>query len=138
MSKPTKAETAESIATLRKLLKPGTTVYTTVRHVSSSGMSRRISIFVARKGEIVPITWDVARALGYSVKGRAGYVQDVGLTVGGCGMDMCFHIVNSLSYVLHGHTTVGPDASKASAMGSPFRARPGNYRAGYSLTKRDL
>lgn len=137
MPKPTKTETAESIATLRKLLKPGTTVYTTVRHVSASGMSRRISLFVAVKGTIQPITWDVARALGESVKGRAGYVQDVGLTVGGCGMDMCFHVVNSLSYILHGYASKG-DGVQASKDGRPFKARPGHFRAGYSLTKRDL
>lgn len=135
----TKDQIAESLACLRKLCRPGTTVYTTVKHVSSSGMSRRIALYVTDdNGVIVQITWDVARVLGYPIKGRAGYVHDVGLTVGGCGMDMCLHVVNSLSYAIHGHKSVGADAIDAGSKGRPFTARPGHYRAGYSLSKRDL
>lgn len=53
-------------------------------------------------------------------------------------MDMCFHTVHSLSYALHGHETVGDEAIKAGKLGRPFAARPDNFRAGYSLTARDL
>jgi hypothetical protein len=90
----------ESARTLKKLLKPGDTVQTILRNVSRSGMSRRISCVIARDGEVQDITWDVARVTGESVKGRAGYVQDVGIAVGGCGMDMGFNLVYNLSRVL--------------------------------------
>ena len=41
--KPTKEEQAESREFLRGLLNPSDKVYTILRHVSRSGMSRRIS-----------------------------------------------------------------------------------------------
>jgi hypothetical protein len=48
MSKKTQkeAERAEAIQELRKLLKPGMTVRTILRHVSSSGMSRTIDLVI--------------------------------------------------------------------------------------------
>ena len=137
MARYTKTEIAESMATLRKLLRPGTEVRTILRHVSSSGMSRRISLLVVHKGEITDITWDAARVLGYPIRGRAGYVQDVGLTVGGCGMDMGYHLVNSLSYAVHGHKSVGDAVKDNSPAGFPMsKTRPGHFRAGYSLRHR--
>lgn len=76
-------------------------VYTTVNSVSQSGMSRRIRCYTITDNEnygesgfsIYDITWLVARAIGYSM-------NDKGLYVSGCGMDMGFHVVNSLSYAL--------------------------------------
>lgn len=90
----------DSAEELKKYLKPGGIVKGLVRHVSSSGMSRRISLFCVADGDIKDITWDVANVLEESRKGRAGYVQDVGITVGGCGMDMVFHLVYNLSATL--------------------------------------
>lgn len=100
---------AESARTLRKLLQPGDTVQTILRHVSSSGMSRRISCVVTRDGNVQDITWHVARVLEEPIKGRAGYVQDAGITQGGCGMDMGFNLVYNLSRVLFadGFTCIG-------------------------------
>jgi hypothetical protein len=40
------AEQADAVAELHKLLKPGDTVYTILRHVSSSGMSRVIDLAI--------------------------------------------------------------------------------------------
>jgi hypothetical protein len=70
-------------------------VGTILRHVSQSGMSRDISLFY--KG--ANITWHVARAMGETIKDKYG--QRV-IRVGGCGMDMGFHLVYSLSGVLYG------------------------------------
>ena len=42
MTKAQMAERDEAIANLREILKPGDTVYTILRHVSKSGMSRVI------------------------------------------------------------------------------------------------
>lgn len=90
----------ESAADLKQLLKPGDTVQTILRNCSRSGMSRRISLVIARDGEVRDITWDAARVMEENIKGRAGYVQDAGITVGGCGMDMGFHLVYNLSRTL--------------------------------------
>lgn len=90
----------ESIRYLRSILNPGDTVRTILRQVSRSGMSRRISLVIARDGEIEDITWHAARAMGDKVKQGGRWVQDAGLTVGGCGMDMGFHLVYNLGRYL--------------------------------------
>jgi hypothetical protein len=74
------------------------TVYTVLRHVSASGNSRDISLFTVRDGELSNITALAAKAMGENVKDRNG--QWV-IRVGGCGMDMGFHIVWNLSYSLY-------------------------------------
>lgn len=88
----------EYIRDLRKTLKPGTRVYTVLRSASRSGMSRRIDLYTVRKGQLAFLTGSVAYALNepgyFGSKGR-------GLRVNGCGMDMGFHIVYSLSRVLY-------------------------------------
>lgn len=93
-------QSIKSIAHLRSLLKPGDTVYTTLRHVSRSGMNRRITLCVGDGKAVTNITWHAAHALGDPIKNRAGYVQDVGISVSGCGMDMGFNLVYNLSRVL--------------------------------------
>lgn len=82
---------------LRKIIKPGDTVYTILRHVSRSGMSRIIDCYIIVKNEPRWIGRLVADALDwtYTDKNRGG------LRVGGCGMDMGYHVVSSLSYALH-------------------------------------
>ena len=77
----------EAARYLKKLLTPGDTVATILRHVSRSGMMRHIS--VTFKGE--DITWYVAALLDEK---RA---DDGGIKVGGCGMDMGFHLVSHMS-----------------------------------------
>lgn len=86
----------DQIEQARKMLaslKPGDTVYTSVRHVSRSGMSRRIRLYITDGDGIQDITWAVARILGDPM-------NDQGLSVGGCGMDMCFATVYNLSSAL--------------------------------------
>lgn len=85
----------ESTQKLKELLKPGDVVYTQLNHVSSSGMSRVIALKVIRKNKPIDITWYVDNVLDYKMhKSRDG------LSVGGAGMDMGFHVVYSLSSVL--------------------------------------
>jgi hypothetical protein len=99
MTMTTKAEKeqlkTEAISYLRKILKPGTTVYTVLRHVSASGMSRRIDLYAIRNNKPVCLTGYVSHILGLKRHHR-----EDGLVVGGCGMDMGFHVVYSLSYSL--------------------------------------
>lgn len=74
-------------------------VYTILRRVSSSGMSRSISLCVADdKGQILNITYLVAKALGEKLVEVNG---SNAIRVNGCGMDMGFHLVYTLSSVLY-------------------------------------
>lgn len=76
-----------------------TVVRTILRHVSTSGMSRDISLFVvdAEDGSLWNITHLTNIALEDKPKERNG--QNV-VRVGGCGMDMGFHLVDCLGYAL--------------------------------------
>lgn len=90
-------EQQEAIKELKKFLKRGMTIYTILRHVSQTGMSRRISLMVIKNNEPYFIDHLASKALDY----RRQFPKE-GLVVSGCGMDMGFHLVNSLSYALHG------------------------------------
>lgn len=91
---------AESGRKLHSILKPGDIVSVVQRHVSRSGMMRRLSLFVSHGGEILDITWHAARVMGDPVKQRGAYVQDAGMVVEGCGMDMHFETVYNLGRAL--------------------------------------
>jgi hypothetical protein len=82
---------------LTHYVKPGTKVYTIMRHVSSSGMSRNISLVIANGEEIIDITYYAAHALGDKLIESKGHRA---IRVNGCGMDMGFHLVYNLSSVL--------------------------------------
>lgn len=135
MARYSKAQIAESLAHLRRLCPPGTTVHTKLTHVSRSGMRREIAPIVFRRGKVddgLYIWWHVAVVLGLAANGRSpGTVK-----VDGAGMDMGYHLVMNLSYALHGHEDHGADAIKHSQAGRPFKPRRGHFRAGYSLNHR--
>lgn len=90
---------------LRKPKGQGRVLYTTVKHVSRSGMYRHIAVFMAKKGEIENISWKVAKIMGRK------YCDDDSVGVSGCGMDMGFEIVYALGSILYpkgdGHTITG-------------------------------
>lgn len=81
-------------ARLLEILKPGDTVYTVLRHVSASGMSRRIDLYAIKDGRMQYLSGHAAGVMGWRLPDKPGIV------VGGCGMDMGFHLVYSLSYAL--------------------------------------
>jgi hypothetical protein len=116
MTKYSKAAIAEARAQLLKWIKPGDTVYTVLDHVSRSGMSRNIRILLLKCDENGK-TYDLhpnhsaAVVLGYS-RAKKGD----GLVVGGCGMDMGFHVVHSLSYALFGHEAEHGTTSEAAEL----------------------
>ena len=108
------ADRKEAIESLRESLKPGDTVYTVLRHVSRSGMSRTISAHILRidnsavdmdaldRGEspsnlIRPLwlSYNVAKAIEAPHDDRRE-----GVKMAGCGMDMGFALVYGLSSVL--------------------------------------
>ncbi len=117
-SKISKQDHDEALDKLRAMLKPGQTVYCTVRHVAASGMLRRISFFIAycpNEGDwnygkdaasIRCIDWLIARACGYMQHDKGG------LVVGGCGTDMGFAVVYYLGATLWPDGTPEPHGTR--------------------------
>lgn len=107
-------EQSEAVNTLKGWgVSSGTTVWAKVNKVSASGMSRRISLYLAtdNKGDsnIIDISYMSGKAMGWNYK--EGY--NGGVQVRGCGMDMLFHTVDSLSYAMgYGAINQGEEGSK--------------------------
>lgn len=93
--KTTTAEREEAVAALRAAIKPGNTVYTILRHVSRSGMQRVIDIYIIENNEPRRWSYTAAQACGFNYDNK-----HEGIKVGGCGMDMGFHLVYSMSRTL--------------------------------------
>jgi hypothetical protein len=103
---------------LRKMLQPRATVYTSLRHVARSGMSRSISVHIVEDGEIRCIDQLVADACGFSQD------KDGNIRMAGCGMDMGFALVYELGAYLwpdgtdtpHGTRNGEPDSTGGYAL----------------------
>lgn len=76
-------------------VEPGDTIYTVLRHVSPSGMTRVIGVYKIENNEPMWLSYATARALGWSFDG-----EREGVKVRGVGMDMGFHLVYTLSQKL--------------------------------------
>ena len=88
---------------LKNYLEDTRTVYTILRSVSASGMTRHLSLVVAGvndegKADLYDITFLAAQAMGEKLSERNGHRT---IRVNGCGMDMGFHLVYNLSSVLY-------------------------------------
>jgi hypothetical protein len=88
---------------LLAVLKPGDTIYCVLRHVSRSGMQREISLFTK---EMLSLDHYAAILLDMRRGKRAG------LVVGGCGMDMDFHVVYNLAWSLFPQGFIPADAGR--------------------------
>jgi hypothetical protein len=98
MTKAQKQEQQEAIKRLREEIKPGQTLHTISRHVSSSGMSRSISVIqIKRGGQPFDWTYLVAKAIGEKIDQK-----HEGIKIQGAGMDMGFEVVYRLSSKLYG------------------------------------
>ena len=100
--KYSKEEKQEALEMLKEWIKKGDTLHTIVRHVSRSGMMRHISVkhLKATDNPERPVNvsnydYHIARVLDLP---EAPNYQ--GVKIGGCGMDMGFHLVYSLSRAL--------------------------------------
>jgi hypothetical protein len=102
---------------LEYFVKEGDTVYTVLRSVSSSGMSRTMSLKVSKDGKILDLTYYASVVLDYRLVEING---SRAIRVGGCGMDMGFHVVYSLSRVL---------------FRDKYEGQPDAVDAGYSLSQ---
>lgn len=101
LTKKQQTEQQEARETLRQMFgeRDRKTVYTILRHVSTSGMSRDISLkMLDEDGTLRDITYLACIAMGEKCKERNGSRV---VRVGGCGMDMGFHVVYNLSYSLY-------------------------------------
>lgn len=137
--KETEEKRLDAIKYLRTIIKQGDRVYTGLQHVSSSGMSRRIKVYMPVKSErenngmaIQDISWYVSHACGIR------YNQDYrSLVVGGCGMDMGYHVVYKLARVLYrdDFECIGENCpSNDHVNGDKVKKGQQHSDAGYSLT----
>jgi hypothetical protein len=118
-------EREEAVRELRELLQPGDTVYTTVLSVSRSGMSRVILPFIIRDNQPQYIYFKVAAATG-----RRVHPKKDGIVVHGCGMDMGFELVYTLSRALF------PDGFKVEGRGRNGDTSGWDKDGGYALNQR--
>jgi hypothetical protein len=73
-----------------------TRIVASIASVSASGMSRKIKFgFVRKSGEFVDVTRLFAEL--YGAKVRSSYS---GFQVNGCGMDMIFHVLDTIYYTI--------------------------------------
>ena len=129
----------KAITYLRTIIKQGDRIYTSLQHVSSSGMSRRIKVLVpvlddrTHSGMVIEdVSWWIADACGIR------FNQDkYALVVGGCGMDMGYHVVYSLARSLFrdDFTCIGDNCpSNDHSNGDKVKQGEQHSDAGYSLT----
>lgn len=89
--KVSKSEREHAIKQLQEMLDDGDTVFTILRRVSPSGMSRRIDVYLIDENSPQWLSYWASRAIGWTLpEGKSG------INVSGCGMDMGFHLVDVL------------------------------------------
>ena len=120
-------EKQEAIEELRKLLHPGDTVYTILRHVSRSGMTRIIDPVLMREDGPRSIAHLAAKVLGDPLDRDLWGVKQTG-----CGMDMGFNLVYNLGYYLF------PDGFKVEGRGRNGDMSGWDNDGGYALSQKWL
>lgn len=104
MATKAERERQEARERLREILTRGQEVSCVLRHVSRSGMMRHISLLVVdENGEIRDISYWAGQAIGSKL------ANDGGIKVGGCGMDMGFHLVYTLARAVFGDLEPTPE-----------------------------
>ncbi len=71
-------------------------IYCVLRSVSKSGMSRVIDFYTIENNKPQYLSGLIRMALGYRM------AKNGGLVIGGCGMDMGFHVVYTVASVIYG------------------------------------
>jgi len=100
-SLPTYLRRVEGWYRLRAILAPGDTVSLILRHTSTSGMLRRISPVIPSSYAGQPWTLNLDRWAAMLYDAPEADAGD-GVKVGGCGMDMGFHLVYTVASALYG------------------------------------
>ena len=107
MTTTTTQERTNAIERLRAILPPGSTVYTILRHVSRSGMSRRIDVYALDREPATALFHDgkpwmrylsgmVSHATGIRFSAKGGAREDCGLVLNGCGYSQSDEIVDRI------------------------------------------
>jgi hypothetical protein len=135
MATVTKTEKREAIERLREWLTPGDTVYTVLRHVSASGMTRDIGVVSIDRddkygNDVSWLGYNAAKALGWRYNER-----HEGVRVSGCGMDMGFHLVYELAHAIF-EANAGLDEDPRLQAWKDARDEREPKSAGYALTQR--
>lgn len=101
LTKQQQERRAEAICELRKHLRPGSTVYLILRHVSKSGMLRRVSPIIRhKKGHFLHLDHWAAQCLYPESRTISKIGGGDGVPMHGCGMDMGFELVYLLGRYL--------------------------------------
>ncbi len=87
----------EAINELKRLFEKSNQIYTIVRHVSRSGMSREISFLIFIENQPYHLNYLINKVLGLKMVDGGNSA----LRISGCGMDMGYHVVNNLSCALY-------------------------------------
>lgn len=95
----------EAQDTLRRILKPGDTVYTILRHVARSGMLRRLDVYALDtdadgKPWMRYLSALVSHATGLKFTAKGGAREDCGLVMNGCGYSQADEIVDAIERVI--------------------------------------
>ena len=116
-------ERIEALNFVRGLTDEDNRIYVSQVHVSRSGMQRRLRLYwmdTTQEYPKVDITYHASKILGWSMDNR-------GLKVDGCGMDMHFHTVYTLSGYLY------PDGFKVEGVGRNGDTSGWDDNGGYYL-----
>ena len=97
----------EAIEKLKEEIKPGDTLYTQLKHVTKSGMTRFIKVRKIEDNYPYDYTYLVAKALDWKYSDKHYAVK-----VGGAGMDMGFHLIYSLGQVMWPEGTPEPHSNR--------------------------
>ena len=112
-------------------LSPGMTIYTKVNHVSRSRMSRSISAYYIEDNKPYNISYYVCILFGSSLDSHSA------VPMSGCGMDMGFQLVYSLSRILYhstGFTCIGKGCPSNDHFNGDRSYEPHTHSdAGYAL-----
>ena len=85
----------EAIEKMKEDIKVGDLLYTQLEHVTKSGMTRYIKVRQIKDDYPYDWTYIASVALGWKYSDRYHAIK-----VGGCGMDMGFHLIYSLGMAL--------------------------------------
>jgi len=85
-------EKQEALKRLQEVFKKGDTLYTQLEHVSKSGMMRHIKVRQLKNDRPLDWTYLVSKALEWNMSDKTYAIK-----VSGCGMDMGFHLIYTLS-----------------------------------------
>jgi hypothetical protein len=87
-----KEKRLEAIKRLKEVLKKGDTLFTQLEYVSKSGMMRHIKVRQLKNNRPLDWTYLISDALDWNMSDKTRAIK-----VGGCGMDMGFHLIYTLS-----------------------------------------